>query len=83
MVDETDFLKKLRGQVTYLSLRGISGIEELPESTGKLENLIILDLRACHNLEKLPQKTRSRLKPNIIRGALPKRTVLDIYRYSI
>lgn len=39
----------------YLSLRGILGIESLPESIAKLISLQILDLRACHNLEKLPR----------------------------
>ncbi|PIN23646.1 hypothetical protein CDL12_03637 [Handroanthus impetiginosus] len=39
----------------YLSLRGISRIENLPRSIVKLISLKILDLRACHNLEKLPQ----------------------------
>ncbi|KAJ4813252.1 Disease resistance RPP13-like protein 4 [Rhynchospora pubera] len=58
-VDKTDFLGEIGKNVTYLSLRGISRIEEIHESIGKLENLIILDLRACHNLEKLPQKPRS------------------------
>lgn len=38
----------------YLSLRGISRVEKLPDSTEKLTKLLILDLRACHNLEKLP-----------------------------
>ncbi|KAF3338232.1 disease resistance RPP13-like protein 4 [Carex littledalei] len=66
-VDETDFLKKLGEKVTYLSLRGISRIEEIPESIGKLQHLLILDLRACHNLEKLPQKTMSTLKPKLTR----------------
>ncbi|KAL5700152.1 hypothetical protein ACHQM5_025635 [Ranunculus cassubicifolius] len=38
----------------YLSLRGITGITELPSSVSKLIQLKILDLRACHNLKKLP-----------------------------
>uniref|UniRef100_A0A2N9F108 Disease resistance R13L4/SHOC-2-like LRR domain-containing protein n=1 Tax=Fagus sylvatica TaxID=28930 RepID=A0A2N9F108_FAGSY len=37
-----------------LSLQGISRIDELPNSIGKLTNLRILDLKACHNLEALP-----------------------------
>ncbi|XP_078174192.1 disease resistance RPP13-like protein 4 isoform X2 [Carex rostrata] len=69
-IDDTQFLKELPEKVTYLSLRGISGIEELPESIRKLENLKILDLRACHNLEKLPQKSRSTFKQKLIRSAL-------------
>ncbi|XP_078161196.1 uncharacterized protein LOC144556682 [Carex rostrata] len=39
-----------------ISLPGIWRIEELHESIGKLEYLKILDLKACHNLDKLPQK---------------------------
>ncbi|KAJ1700850.1 hypothetical protein LUZ63_000629 [Rhynchospora breviuscula] len=66
-VDKTDFLGEMGKNVTYLSLRGISRIEELHESIGKLENLIILDLRACHNLEKLPQKPRSTPKQSLKR----------------
>ncbi|KAJ4745431.1 Disease resistance RPP13-like protein 4 [Rhynchospora pubera] len=83
-VDETEFLGKMGENISYLSLRGISRIEELHESIGKLENLMILDLRACHNLEKLPQKPSSKLKPKFIRWALPqeswfkKLTHLDI-----
>ncbi|XP_074566372.1 uncharacterized protein LOC141822983 [Curcuma longa] len=39
----------------YLSLRGISRLERLPHhSVEKLRKLVVLDLRACHNLEKLP-----------------------------
>ncbi|XP_078168444.1 disease resistance RPP13-like protein 4 [Carex rostrata] len=64
-IENPDVLKKLSENTTYLSLRGISGIEEIPESIGKLENLIILDLRSCHNLIKLPQKPRSTLKKKL------------------
>ncbi|KAH1199732.1 Disease resistance RPP13-like protein 4 [Glycine max] len=35
-------------------LRGISRISELPPSIAQLESLEILDLKACHNLETLP-----------------------------
>ncbi|XP_078153120.1 disease resistance RPP13-like protein 4 [Carex rostrata] len=44
-------------------MQGISGIEEIHGSVGKLENLLILDLRSCHNLMKLPEKPRSTQKP--------------------
>ncbi|XP_078167864.1 disease resistance RPP13-like protein 4 [Carex rostrata] len=64
-IENPDVLKKLSEKTTYLSLRGISGIEEIPESIGKLENLIILDLRSCHNLIKLPEQPRSTLKKNL------------------
>ncbi|TKV94553.1 hypothetical protein SEVIR_9G303000v4 [Setaria viridis] len=39
----------------YISFRGISRIESLPDSIGKLRELQVLDLRACHNLEELGQ----------------------------
>ncbi|CAL4886600.1 unnamed protein product [Urochloa decumbens] len=39
----------------YISFRGISRIETLPDSIGKLRELQVLDLRACHNLEELGQ----------------------------
>ncbi|KAL6865372.1 hypothetical protein ACP4OV_016523 [Aristida adscensionis] len=38
--------------LTYVTFPGISGIESLPESIGKLRDLVVLDLRACHNLEE-------------------------------
>ncbi|XP_058193158.1 uncharacterized protein LOC131310256 [Rhododendron vialii] len=46
-------LNKLNG-LTFLSLRGISMITELPTFISELHNLMILDLRACHNLEVVP-----------------------------
>ncbi|KAF3339718.1 disease resistance RPP13-like protein 4 [Carex littledalei] len=61
-IDKTDFLNGLGEKTTYISMRGISGIEEIHGSVGKLENLLILDLRSCHNLIKLPEKPRSRQK---------------------
>ncbi|XP_078168443.1 disease resistance RPP13-like protein 4 [Carex rostrata] len=67
-IENPDLLKKLSEKsqkMTYLSLRGISGTEEILESIGKLENLIILDLRSCHNLIKLPQQPRSTLKKKL------------------
>ncbi|KAK1581690.1 hypothetical protein Q3G72_008120 [Acer saccharum] len=42
-----------------LSLQGISGIEELPNSIMKLINLRILDLKARYNLESLPKEIKS------------------------
>ncbi|KAK8447712.1 hypothetical protein SEVIR_8G135001v4 [Setaria viridis] len=38
-----------------ISFRGISMLESLPDSFGKLRELQVLDLRACHNLEELGQ----------------------------
>ncbi|XP_078167862.1 uncharacterized protein LOC144562545 [Carex rostrata] len=67
-IENPNLLKKLSEEsqkTTYLSLRGISGLEEIPESIGKLENLMILDLRSCHNLMKLPQQPRSTLKKKL------------------
>ncbi|THG01498.1 disease resistance RPP13-like protein 4 [Camellia sinensis] len=52
-----------------LSLNGISGITELPGSICKLNSdLLILDLKACWNLEKLPNEI----------GSLTKLTHLDM-----
>ncbi|KAI8527101.1 hypothetical protein RHMOL_Rhmol12G0049800 [Rhododendron molle] len=48
-------LNKLKS-LTFLSLRGISTITELPTFISELHNLMILDLRACHNLEVVPNK---------------------------
>jgi hypothetical protein len=55
-VDDGGFLKGLKKMklLRYLSLRGISGITELPDAICKLRNLRILNLNGCHNLEKLP-----------------------------
>ncbi|KAI8562259.1 hypothetical protein RHMOL_Rhmol03G0021000 [Rhododendron molle] len=47
-------LKDLKS-LTFLSLRGISMITELPTSILELKNLAILDLQACHNLEAIPE----------------------------
>ena len=55
-VEDTEFLKglkKMKG-LRYFSLRGISGITELPNSICKLSKLKILNLSGCDNLEKLP-----------------------------
>lgn len=59
-IEAEDYKELLNGlgsqkHLKYLSLRGISRIESLPESIAKLISLQILDLRACHNLEKLPR----------------------------
>ena len=55
-VETINFLKGLKNMkcLRLLSLQGISRINELPKSVGKLTNLRILDLKACHNLEALP-----------------------------
>ena len=56
-VESTEFFKGLKNmkRLRLLSLQGISRINELPDSIGKLTNLRILDLKACHNLEALPE----------------------------
>ncbi|OMO93477.1 disease resistance RPP13-like protein 4-like protein [Corchorus olitorius] len=56
-IENTDFLRGLENmkKLRLFSLQGISGIKELPPSVSKLSNLRMLDLRACHNLEKLAQ----------------------------
>ncbi|KAK9921663.1 hypothetical protein M0R45_030165 [Rubus argutus] len=69
-VVDNDFLEGLMfmTHLRVLSLRGISGIMELPDSLCKLVCLRILDLGACHNLEVLPHKI----------GLLKKLTHLDM-----
>lgn len=69
-VVDMDFLEGLMfmTHLRFLSLRGISGIMELPDSLCKLVCLRILDLGACHNLEVLPHKI----------GSLKKLTHLDM-----
>ncbi|KAK2640121.1 hypothetical protein Ddye_027916 [Dipteronia dyeriana] len=58
-VADSEFMKGLKNMenLRFLSLQGISGIQELPgRSISSLGNLRILDLRACYNLEKLPKE---------------------------
>ncbi|CAL5344856.1 unnamed protein product [Camellia sinensis] len=47
---------KNMNQLRFLSLRGISLIEELPQFISRLTSLKILDLKACHNLEVVPDE---------------------------
>lgn len=60
-VRDNEFLAGLGNcrNLKYLSLRGVSRVEKLPDSTEKLHALSTLDLRACHNLEKLPPEIGS------------------------
>ena len=46
-------------ELKFLSLQGISKINKLPRSIGKLRNLVILDLKDCNNLEALPEEISS------------------------
>ena len=56
-VESIEFLKGLTSsKLRFLSLQGISRITELPDSIGKHGNLVILDLKECHNLEMLPEE---------------------------
>ncbi|MFQ6625183.1 hypothetical protein Gotur_004499 [Gossypium turneri] len=59
-VEDVDFLKGLKkmSNLRFFSLHGISGFKKLPDSIGNgmLQNLRILDLKACHNLEELPKE---------------------------
>ncbi|XP_064983046.1 uncharacterized protein LOC135623718 [Musa acuminata AAA Group] len=63
-VKNEEFLKGLHNckSLRYMSLRGVSRVETLPDSIGKLTKLVVLDLRACHNLEKLPEAIGSAKK---------------------
>ena len=54
-MESTEFLNGLTSS-KELSLQGISLITELPNSIGKHNNLLILDLRECHNLKVLPKE---------------------------
>ncbi|KAM1008713.1 hypothetical protein ACFX2A_005221 [Malus domestica] len=70
-VEDSDFLKGLKNMrhLRYLSLRGVSGITELPAAVCKLSNLRILNLNGCLNLEKIPRGI----------GSLKNLTHLDMY----
>ncbi|XP_064979793.1 uncharacterized protein LOC135587047 [Musa acuminata AAA Group] len=63
-VKNDEFLKGIENckSLRYMSLRGVSRVETLPETIGKLTKLMVLDLRACHNLEKLPEAIGSAKK---------------------
>ena len=52
-VEKSEFLEELKSmeELRFLSLRGICRINALPSSIDMLHNLIILDLKECHNLE--------------------------------
>ncbi|KAA8519903.1 hypothetical protein F0562_014187 [Nyssa sinensis] len=55
-VEDTKFLDGLMNMnyLKFFSLHGVSKITKLPKSISRLKNLIILDLRACHNFEEIP-----------------------------
>ena len=57
-VQGREFLKGLTSMknLRFLSLQGISRITELPHSIGNHSNLVILDLKECHNLEILSEE---------------------------
>ena len=57
-VQSREFLKGLTSMknLRFLSLQGISRITELPHSIGNHSNLVILDLKECHNLEILSEE---------------------------
>ncbi|XP_048447296.1 putative disease resistance protein RGA1 [Pyrus x bretschneideri] len=70
-IEDSDFLKGLKNMrhLRYLSLRGVSGITELPAAVCKLSNLRILNLNGCLDLEKIPRGI----------GSLKNLTHLDMY----
>ncbi|CAL9241760.1 unnamed protein product [Arabidopsis halleri] len=55
-VESTEFLKNMKSlkNLRLASFQGISRIERLENSICKLPELVILDLKACYNLEVLP-----------------------------
>ena len=57
-VAETKTLYGLKNMndLTFLRLQGISTITELPSFISELTSLEILDLKACHNLEVIPEE---------------------------
>ncbi|CAH8389432.1 unnamed protein product [Eruca vesicaria subsp. sativa] len=56
-VESTEFLKDMKSlkNLRLASFQGISRIENLKELNCSLPKLVILDLRACYNLEGLPK----------------------------
>ncbi|XP_048447295.1 disease resistance RPP13-like protein 4 [Pyrus x bretschneideri] len=70
-VEDSKFLKGLKNMrdLRYLSLRGVTGISELPAAVCELSNLRILNLNGCLHLEKIPQGI----------GSLKNLTHLDMY----
>ncbi|XP_057484099.1 uncharacterized protein LOC130770621 [Actinidia eriantha] len=69
-VGDTKVLYGLKNMnnLSFLSLRGISMITELPTFISELTSLKILDLKACHNLEVVPDGI----------GSLTRLTHLDV-----
>ncbi|KAK1426590.1 hypothetical protein QVD17_15266 [Tagetes erecta] len=69
-VEDFDLDKSLDNMnyVKFFSLQGVSRVSMLPYSISKLKSLLILDLRACHNLVEIPKTI----------GALKYLTHLDI-----
>ncbi|KAH6773763.1 hypothetical protein C2S51_012167 [Perilla frutescens var. frutescens] len=63
-VEDAKFLEKLENMkyVKLLSFQGVSNVISLPDSILKLTKLLVLDLRACYNLESIPEKIGSMLK---------------------
>ena len=57
-VESTEFLEGLKNSkgLRFLSLQGVSRIKELPGFIGNHSNLVILDLKECHNLEVLSKE---------------------------
>ncbi|XP_028077010.1 disease resistance RPP13-like protein 4 [Camellia sinensis] len=61
MCFEPEWFYKMKNiKVLYLgSLQGISRITKLPHALPKLVNLVILDIKACHNLVEHPERISS------------------------
>ncbi|KAH6822677.1 hypothetical protein C2S53_003504 [Perilla frutescens var. hirtella] len=63
-VEDAKFLEKLESlkYLKLLSFQGVSNVISLPDSILKLTKLLVLDLRACYNLESIPEKMGLMLK---------------------